>query len=197
MQDILDLSKDSPVLDLAKAAPSLRTLRARMTWDAHPVHGASLTEGFDLDIFSFVLSAQEKIGSGSDVVFYNNKVYAGGAIVLPEDNRAGGEEHCDYTLDEIPSDRAMIDIYVGVFDASLRKQHFGMISNAKLHLETKVGGTYDESYKALQVYSISEYTGKTMLHAGRLTRATSGYWSFSPIGAAAVATSNDVARAYV
>lgn len=110
--DILDLNKDAPLLDLTKAAPTLQTLRARLNWGMHPVHGASLTDGFDLDIFSFVLNASEKIGGGADVVFFNNKVHCDRAIVLPQDNRTGGEEYCDYTFDRLPLDRRHIDVYV-------------------------------------------------------------------------------------
>lgn len=187
--DILDLNKDAPLLDLAKVAPALKTLRAKLTWGMHPVHGASLDKGFDLDVFNYVLSASEKIGGGQDVCFFNNKTYANGAIVLPEDQRVGGTEWADYTLDRVPADRRHIDVYVFIHDAAERGQHFGMMSGAKLELIA-------DGQQVVQAYSIAEFTGKTCLHAGRLTHAGSG-WTFQPIGEAAVADPNAVARAYL
>lgn len=184
--DILDLNKDAPLLDLTKVAPTLQTLRARLTWGMHPVHGASLTEGFDLDIFSYVLNGAEKISGGADVVFFNNK--SGHGISLPQDQRTGGEETCDYSLHAVPLDKNFVDIYVSIHEAAKRSQHFGMMAGARLALEA------DGSL--VQAYAISEFSGKTMLHAGRLTR-TGGGWTFQPIGEAAVATPNDVARAYL
>ena len=186
MSDILDLNKDAPLLDLTKAAPTLQTLRARLNWGMHPVHGASLTDGFDLDIFSFVLNASEKIGGGADVVFFNNKVHCDRAIVLPQDNRTGGEEYCDYTFDRLPLDRRHIDVYVCIHEAAKRGQHFGMMADARLTLEA--------DGELIQAYAVSDYAGMTMLHAGRLSR-TAGGWTFQPIGEAAVAGPNDVARA--
>lgn len=186
--DILDLNKDAPLLDLCKAAPSLMTLRARLNWGVHPVHGASLTDGFDLDVFSFVLRSNEKISGGQDVVFFNNKVYNGGAIVLPEDNRTGGMEYCDYTLLDLPLDRHHVDVYVCIHEASKRGQHFGMMADARLTLEA--------DGQPVQAYQIADYTGKTALHAGRLSRGQGG-WTFQPIGEAAAADPNAIAKAYM
>ena len=190
MQDILNLDKDAPLLDLSKAAPTLKTLRARLTWQMHPVAGASLTEGFDPDIVNFVLNRDEKISGGADVAFFNNKNYADGAIVLLKDNRVGGiePELCDYTLSKMPADRSHVDIYVIVHEAAKRGQHFGMMADAQLTLEA--------DGKVIQKYSIAEYSGKTALHAGRLSVTANG-WTFQPIGEAAVADPNAVARAYM
>lgn len=44
--------------------------------------------------------------------------------------------------------------------------------------------------------NIAEYAGKTVLHAGRLTKTGAG-WTFQPIGEAAMADPNSVARAYM
>ena len=151
MSDILDLNKDAPLLDLAKAAPTLRTLRARLTWSMHPVHGA---------------------------------------ITLPQDNRTGGEETCAYKLASIPADRSFVDIYVCVYEAQKRGQHFGMMAGARLALEDA------ETDSLLQAYNIAEYAGKAVLHAGRLAKTAAG-WTFQPIGEAAMADPNSVARAYM
>ena len=48
----------------------------------------------------------------------------------------------------------------------------------------------------LQAYNIAEYAGKAVLHAGRLAKTAAG-WTFQPIGEAAMADPNSVARAYM
>ena len=72
MSVTLDLNKTSGLLDLTKEVPTLTVVRGVLNWDESPIHKDSLTQGFDLDIFAFVLDENQKIGSGTDVVFFNN-----------------------------------------------------------------------------------------------------------------------------
>lgn len=189
----LDLKKNSGVvLDLAKAAPSLRSLRGKISWDMHPVNGKSLSDGFDLDLFVFCLDVNGKIGAATDVCFFNNKNYGGGSIVLPEDNRSGGSEEVNFTLDKIPTDRQQLDIYVFVFDYEKRRQNFGMMANAKFELID----TGANPNVVLQAYALNEsYSQDTALHVGSLVRSGSG-WNFMPVGMGAVAGPNDALGSY-
>ena len=188
--DVLNLSKNAPVLDLAKIAPALKTLRLRLTWKMHPLHGANLEKGFDLDIASFVLNSSGKIGGGQDVIFFNNRTYGANAIVLEQDERVGGEEICNYTLDKIPAGATSIDVYVSVFEYAQRGQHFGMITDGKVILENS------ETAEAIQEYSLADFSGQTALHVGTLTRSPNG-WSFAAVGDAGVADLNSIAAAYL
>ena len=57
MTIVLDLNKGSNnILDLTKAAPTIKKLIVKLDWDEHPVHGADVKNGFDLDIFAYVLN---------------------------------------------------------------------------------------------------------------------------------------------
>ena len=186
----LNLTKDAPLLDLAKTSPQLKTLKAEISWLPHPVHGASLTHGFDLDLFTFVLSADAKITSGSDVVFFNNKTY-GNAIVLPDDNRTGGSEHCNYTLSNLPASVCFVDIFCFIHEAAQRNQSFAMMTNAKFTLIDS------DTNAVIQQYRIDEFnTEQSALYVGRLSRTASG-WTFNAIGAAASVDPNQVARTYM
>ena len=64
------------------------------------------------------------------------------------------------------------------------------VENLGSDITLKTSATTDK----IQAYAVSDYAGMTMLHAGRLSR-TAGGWTFQPIGEAAVAGPNDVARA--
>src|SRR5207245_1476308 len=96
--------KSTPKLDLSKES-NLTTLVALMKWDMHPTKGASLSEGFDPDLFSFLLDNNGKITAASDVVYFKHKDNGNGAVVLPNDNRVGGGEgeSMTFTLAKIPT----------------------------------------------------------------------------------------------
>lgn len=191
MADILNLAKTTPVLDLTKAAPALKNLRGLLNWDKHPVHGASLSQGFDLDIFAFALNAQGKITSGSDVVFYNNKVAHG--ITVPRDNRTGegaDDEEVLIALDQVPADKQTIDLYVFIHDAAGRKQTFGMVQNANFSLVNQ------DTKEVIQAYKLSDMLTETSVHIGALVRNATG-WTFEPYGDAGTQDPNAVAGAYM
>lgn len=190
---MLNLDKSAGVLDLNKLVPSLKTLRGVLNWDESPIHAKSLTEGFDLDIFVYVLDKNEKITSGNDVVYFNNKSFANGAITVPVDNRTGegtDDEYVDLFLEKVPADKEHADVYIFIHKADERGQNFGMMANAGFVL-TDVEGKND-----LVHYALSNYTNETALHVGRFSRTTSG-WSFNPTGDVAVADPNVVAGAYM
>jgi tellurium resistance protein TerD len=190
MSITLNLSKNAPLLDLHKEAPSLTTLRASLSWTEHPVHGADLSKGFDLDLFAIVLTG-EKIRGPQDIVYFHNMSYDNGSIVLPADNRTGGGdgEHIDIVLGKVPAERTGVDLYVCIHEAAERRQHFGMMADAKFVLATESGAT-------IQEYSVSSYPNKAILHIGRLER-NGATWAFSPSGETSDATINEMVSAYM
>lgn len=190
---MLDLNKSAGVLDLNKVAPTLKKIRGVLNWDINPIHGKSLTQGFDLDIFAFVLGADEKISSGADVVFFNNKNYGNGAVTVPVDNRTGDgddDENIDIEFSKLPANKSHIDVYIFIHDADARQQSFGMMANAGFVLsdiDTGVG---------IVSYELQKYTNETALHVGRFSRTSNG-WEFKPTGDVAQADPNQVVNAYV
>ncbi len=146
----LDLSKQSGIsLDLKKEDPQLQNLKVLLNWDMHPVHGASLSQGFDLDIWAFALNSSGKVGAQSNIIFYNQKDPLNGAIVLPRDNRTGDgadDEELLIALAKIPADIAQVVLYVFLHDAPARGQNFGMTINANVQLIDNDTGTVIARY---------------------------------------------------
>jgi tellurium resistance protein TerD len=188
----LDLNKSAGTLDLTKAAPNFKTIRGLLNWDVNPVHGASLTQGFDLDIFAFVLDANQKISGGGDVVYFKNKNYGGGAITVPVDNRTGegdNDEHIDLKLADLAG-KDHVDIYVFIHEAQQRGQNFGMMAKSSFVLSDV------ENKTDLVKYELSKYTNETALHVGRFSKVGTD-WTFNPAGDSAAADPNTVVGAYV
>lgn len=188
----LDLNKSSGLLDLTKAAPNFKTIRGVLNWDPHPVHARSLTQGFDLDIFAYVLNGSEKITSGEDVAFFNNKTPYNSAVSIPLDNRTGegdDDEYIDVTFSKLPADKQHVDIYVFIHDAQPRGQNFGMMANSSFVLSDA------DSKVDLVKYKLSDFTTETALHIGRFSKTNDG-WTFQPIGQGGQADPNQVVGAY-
>lgn len=189
----LNLSKNTMMLDLTKAAPQLTTLKGLLNWDCHPVHGASQEFGFDLDVFVFCLDANGKLGSTNDVVFFNNMSAYNGAVVYPRDNRTGegdDDEEILTTISKIPDHIHSIEHFVFLHQADVRKQDFSMIANGAFTL-------FDQDGKMIQDYKLQQFVNGTALHVGTLKRQATGGWGFQPMGEAATAGPNDVMKAFV
>lgn len=71
--NVLNLSKSAGILDLSKAAPTLKHLRGVLNWDIHPVFTTNVKKGFDLDIFAIATKDGKVQDVPGDVAFFNNK----------------------------------------------------------------------------------------------------------------------------
>lgn len=186
----LDLNKESGIaLDLVKESPGLKNVRVLLNWDEHPVHAASNTEGFDLDLWAFALDANGKVTSGEQICYFNNKNVYNGAIVLPRDNRTGSgsdDEEILVSLDKIPSNIETVAIYAFVFDAAKRQQHFGMIANARVDVIN------NDTSDVIARYNITQdYNGQVAICVGNIERTT-----FTPDGSAGNLDPNAVLAHY-
>lgn len=194
----LNLSKNTMMLDLTKAAPHLTKLRGVLNWDTHPMAGkidpnTGKPYEFDLDCFAFLTDANGKLGSSDDVVYFRNKSAYNGAVVLPRDNRTGeGDDDEELLTDigKVPAHIVSIEHFVFLHEADIRNQDFSMIAGGAFTL-------FDQDGKLLQEYKLQQFVNGTALHVGTLKRQASGGWGFQPMGEAAVAGPNDVMKAFV
>ncbi|MDM3788597.1 TerD family protein, partial [Proteus mirabilis] len=62
---------------LCKAAPTMINVLVGLGWDARSTVG----QDFDLDASAFLLSANGKVRSDADFIFYNKLRYADGSVV--------------------------------------------------------------------------------------------------------------------
>ena len=87
---ILNLQKNQ-ILDLTKRNPGLKKVTLGAGWD---ISNGGLD--FDIDIAAFLLDANNKFNTVSNVIFFNNK--QGQGIALSGDNRTGAGEGDDETI---------------------------------------------------------------------------------------------------
>ena len=164
-------------VDLTKSNPGLTRILAGLGWDVNKYDGQS---PFDLDAAVFVLGSNGKVISDSDFVFYNNLTHSSGAIQHLGDNRtglgSGDDEQIRIDLTKIPGNVDKIAFTVTIHDAEQRKQNFGQVSNAFIHI-------YDEaSGQELIRYDLGEdFSIETAVVVGELYRH-GGEWKFNAVG---------------
>lgn len=171
----VSLSKGGNV-SLSKEAPGLTTVKVGLGWDTRVTDGSA----FDLDASVFILTAEGKVGSDADFIFYNNKTGAGGAVEHQGDNTtgegAGDDEVVIVGLSKLPATVTKLAFSVTIHDADARKQNFGMVSNAYIRVLNNDGGT------EIARYDLSEDAStETAMIFGELYRAGEE-WKFKAIG---------------
>ncbi|MDR0643352.1 MAG: TerD family protein [Treponema sp.] len=144
-------------------------------WDV-----ASGGPDIDCDALAMLCDANGKVSGIRDVVWWHDLKHSSGAIWSTGDNRTGAGEGDDeeiiVDLPRIPVKFEKIIFAVSIYDANVRKQHFGMISNAFIRAVDA------ETNKELFKYDLSErYNGKTGMVFGEIYRRD-GKWKFSAIG---------------
>lgn len=161
------------VLDLNKVAPSLENLDLGAGWDI-----ASMGSDYDLDISAFLLGANNKISSASDVIYFNNMSAPG--VHLNGDNRtgagAGDDEVISVNLKQVSPNVEKILLAVTIYDAVNRRQTFGQVNNSYIRLIDKNGN------KEIARFDLKDnYSTETAVIFGELVRNGSN-WAFHSIG---------------
>ena len=127
---VLNLQKND-ILDLTKRNPGLKSVTLGAGWDIS--YGGV---DFDIDIAAFMLDANNKFNTVSNVIFFNNK--QGQGIALSGDNRTGAGEGDDETilidLENINPSIQKIVFVVTIHEAQSRRQTFGMVNNSYVRL---------------------------------------------------------------
>lgn len=129
----ISLTKGGNV-SLAKAAPGMVRATVGLGWDPRSTDGAP----FDLDASCLLLTAEGRVASELDFVFYNNPVGGGGAVRHTGDNRTGDGEGDDeqilIDLSAMPSTVTRIAFVASIDQASERGQNFGQVSDAYIRV---------------------------------------------------------------
>ena len=173
---MVNLSKGQKV-DLTKGHPGLSKIIVGLGWDTNKYDGGS---EFDLDAAAFLLSTNGKVASDSDFVFYGNLIHATGSVEHLGDNLTGAgdgdDEQIIVDLSKVPANVERIGFTVTIYDADARRQNFGQVSNAYIHI-------MDETNKEdLIRYDLGEdFSIETAVIVGELYRHN-GEWKFNAIG---------------
>lgn len=147
-------------------------------WDAKSGSG----DAFDLDASVIALSANGKIASDSDVIYFNNKKHSSGAIVHSGDNLTGAGDGDDETIkldfSKMPANIERLVVVVNIYNAEQRKQNFGQVNNAYVRLVDTTGGKNEEQ---LRFDLTEDYSGSTGIRMADIYRHN-GEWKMKAVG---------------
>ena len=170
--------KKGQKVDLTKGNAGLTKVLIGLGWDTNKYDGGS---DFDLDAAAFLLKADGKVRDDKDFVFYGNLKHASGSVEHLGDNLTGegegDDEQIRVDLASVPADIEKIDFTVTIYEAEERKQNFGQVSNAFIHIVD------DSSNKELIRFDLGEdFSVETAVVVAELYRH-GGEWKFNAIGA--------------
>lgn len=177
---MVNLQKGQKV-DLTKGNAGLKRLIVGLGWDAAKRTGFfSRTQTIDCDAEAILLRAGGKLTNKNDVVFYNHLRHESGCVIHQGDNLTGDgdgdDEQIMVYLQDMPSVYERVVITVTIYQATAKRQHFGMIKNAYIRIMNADNG------QELCRYNLSDnYDGKTAMIFGEIYRHN-GEWKFSAIG---------------
>ena len=184
---VLNLNKND-ILDLTKRNPGLKKVMLGAGWDT-----SNSGSDFDLDIAAFLLDANNKFNTVSNVIFFNNK--AGRGITLGGDNRTGAGEGDDETinieLDNIDPSIVKIVFVVTIHEAMAKRQTFGMINNSYVRLVD-----LEQNGKELCRFNLKENgsTATSVIFAELYRNGAE--WQFKTVGEGKIADLNGVLALY-
>ena len=164
-------------VDLTKGNPGLSKIIIGLGWDVNKYDGGS---AFDLDAAAFMLTANGKVQNDGDFVFYNNLKHSSGSVQHMGDNLTGAgdgdDEQIKIDLSKVPANVEKIAFTVTIHEAEQRRQNFGQVSNAFIHVFDEVKNTDLIRYDLGEDFSI-----ETAVVVAELYRS-SGEWKFNAIG---------------
>lgn len=172
----ISLQKGQKV-DLTKGNPSLSKIIVGLGWDVNKYDGSA---DFDLDASAFLVGENGRVQSDSDFIFYSNLQHSSGAVIHTGDNLTGEGEGDDEVikvdLKAVPANIAKIAFTVTIYEADVRAQNFGQVSNAYIHIVDETTG------KEIIRYDLGEdFSVETAVVVGELYRYN-GEWKFNAIG---------------
>lgn len=152
-------------------------------WDTNRYDGGY---DFDLDACAFMLGANGKVRKDEDFVFYGNLESPEGAVRHTGDNLTGEGEGDDEVLiidfTKVPADVQKIAITVTIYDAQVRNQNFGQVSNAYVRVAKMANENDMVGIEELKFDLAEEFSIETALVVCEIYRKD-GDWKFNAVGA--------------
>lgn len=172
----ISLAKGQKV-DLTKGNPGLKNIMVGLGWDVNAFDSGG---DFDLDAAAFMCGGNGKCTTEKDFIFYGNLEHGSGAVKHMGDNLTGegegDDEQIHVDLGKIPANIEKIAFTVTIYDAEVRHQNFGQVSNAFIRIVDENTNTELIRYDLGEDFSI-----ETAVVVGELYRH-SGEWKFNAIG---------------
>lgn len=172
----INLSKGQKV-SLTKDNPGLQKVVVGLGWDTNMFDtGAS----FDLDAAAFMLTDTGRVQTSSDFVFYGNLEHTSGSVRHLGDNRTGegegDDEQIQVDLSLVPAHITRIAFTATIYEAELRRQNFGQVSNAYIRIYDEMTGQELLRYDLGEDFSI-----ETAVVFGEIYK-NGTEWKFNAIG---------------
>ena len=152
-------------------------------WDTNKYDGGA---DFDLDASAFLLGPNGRVRSDSDFIFYGNLKSVDGSVRHTGDNLTGEGEGDDEVIfidfTKVPADVEKIAITVTIYDADIRKQNFGQVSNAYVRVAKIANENDTVGTEQLRFDLVEEFSIETALVVCEIYR-NNGEWKFNAVGA--------------
>ncbi|MBY3623218.1 TerD family protein [Acinetobacter sp. CUI P1] len=187
-------------IDLTKGNAGLSNVIVGLGWDpAEPARGffgMKKQANVDCDASALMLNENGKLVKKGNLICFHNKQSPCNSVIHSGDNLTGDgdgdDEQIMVNLNAIPSDVHKVLVVVNIYDATNRKQDFGLIKSAYIRVINAVGNN------ELIRFNLSDnYNGYTALICGELYRQ-GGEWKFAAIGEGSQAAHiNQLAERYV
>lgn len=172
----INLTKGQKV-DLTKGNPGLKSIMVGLGWDVNAFDSGN---DFDLDAAAFLLGDNGKCPTEKEFIFYGNLEHPSDSVKHMGDNLTGEGEGDDeqimVDLTKIPANVSKIAFTVTIYDAEIRRQNFGQVSNAYIRIVDESTNTELIHYDLGEDFSI-----ETAVVVGELYKH-GGEWKFNAIG---------------
>ncbi len=146
-------------------------------WDVNAFDSGA---DFDLDAAAFMVGDNGRCPTEKEFIFYGNLEHKSGAIKHMGDNLTGegegDDEQIQIDLTKIPANVSKVAFTCTIYEADVRRQNFGQVSNAFIRIVDESSGTELIRYDLGEDFSI-----ETAVVVGELYRH-SGEWKFNAIG---------------
>ena len=183
----VNLKKGQKISLVKPGSAGLKRIMVGLGWDEveqkRRVFFAPKPQDIDCDASVILCGANGKVISPDPkqgCVYFGNLRHSSGAIVHQGDNLTGAGEGDDeqimVDLSLLPADVCKLVFVVNIYDADVRKQHFGMIQNAFIRIVDL------SSRNEICRFNLTEdYSGKTGMVVGEIYKYE-GEWKFNAIG---------------
>lgn len=172
----ISLAKGQKV-DLTKGNPGLTKIMVGLGWDVNAFDSGS---AFDLDAAAFMVGDDGKCPTDKEFIFYGNLNHPSESVNHMGDNLTGegdgDDEQIQIDLAKIPANISKIAFTVTIYDAAVRQQNFGQVSNSFIRIVDETTNTELIRYDLGEDFSI-----ETAVVVGELYRHN-GEWKFNAIG---------------
>ena len=155
----------------------MKKIMVGLGWDVNAFDSGA---DFDLDAAAFMTGDNGRCPTEKEFIFYGNLEHPSGALKHMGDNLTGegegDDEQIEVDLTKIPGNVSKIAFTVTIYDADVRRQNFGQVSNAFIRIVDEVSGQELIRYDLGEDFSI-----ETAIVVGELYKLN-GEWKFNAIG---------------